>query len=1074
MAKKSNEELLADKIDRLARAVENRDRSTEKSALSFHKSMDEIAQKGKKISDIFNDVVKSSGSYGKTLSTLTALMEKAADSDKLSNKQIDRETKKAIDSIRDSIKANKDLTDHEKQRFAASFKHAKTYDDLMTATENSVKELENLSKIQNNFGKTSEEISANLKELGITSKDAETIIQKTKKDSLKQMVAEAKAKRNGNALELSEVKKIVRQRDAALGTLVAGSSDVKKQFNAVIVAQQKVVQSGTDAAQTLDKISGQKGQQLVKHIDDSTEAFKKNIVEVLSVGYGLKKLKEALVQGAQEFVKINSVGLAGTFIDLQEQTLRYGMSFESLMKITDENRLLISRNAVKNKTSFSTEQSKFIGATVDLAAQGATDVYGIDKGREVAAAHERTVGLSGLDVTSQQGKSTASVLLKNQLKLQKATGESADVTIQNVDQLSNLDEVTSKLVGATDLQRAAILKNISAQYEQYRLMGLSAEQTKSAIELQQEQNNPLKGSFIEKMKTAILGPIIASMQARIAGQNVSPQEETESNAYERYAANPVTLEELKKDKPKYNRLLQSFIKAGKGRAGVNAMNSIDMDTGMPTAASAQIGMLEQNNTPAGISMQNTAMAGAADIALKGGVLPGSEQAIALAKITKDSGDSFLQSIQTAAGYVTGVLNSTLGKAATGVVGVGAGIFGSGAIEKGIENLFTSITTAITTASILGNGGVKGAAAAAMSGAKTVAKTGLKAGGIGLAGAAADIGLGYASDKATKSGYAETGNALDTLGTIAGATGTGAAIGSIVPGIGTIAGAAAGAIVGSGYALYNKYNNSGNSTPITSVPAASKSATTIPPSMVSPQSTGNAASSSIDPRKKKLMDFVAKYESNGSYNKMNGGTELDLEHMTLAQVMSLGKQPGGTSSAAGRYQVVPQTLSDAMRALKLSPTDMFDAATQDKIGQWLLDRRGANSYLAGNMSGGQFASNVVQEWASLKGANGKGAYDGFNGNQGSASYSDLTSTIASMNTASPATSTIASLTPTTADSGVSPIAALDSKMADKVSTSNDLLSGILDGINKLLGVRQALASGLPKVPQTQVGSLNAAK
>jgi len=109
------------------------------------------------------------------------------------------------------------------------------------------------------------------------------------------------------------------------------------------------------------------------------------------------------------------------------------------------------------------------------------------------------------------------------------------------------------------------------------------------------------------------------------------------------------------------------------------------------------------------------------------------------------------------------------------------------------------------------GMIKGAGSAILSGGKTVLG---KAGGLvkGLSpaikggGAAALLGLGasYAGDKLKEAGHEKTGSALDVAGTAASWGGTGAMIGSVVPGVGTAIGAGVGAVAGGAYGLYKNW------------------------------------------------------------------------------------------------------------------------------------------------------------------------------------------------------------------------------------------------------------------------------
>nr|WP_269766621.1 tape measure protein [Methylovulum psychrotolerans] len=93
----------------------------------------------------------------------------------------------------------------------------------------------------------------------------------------------------------------------------------------------------------------------------------------------------------------------------------------------------------------------------------------------------------------------------------------------------------------------------------------------------------------------------------------------------------------------------------------------------------------------------------------------------------------------------------------------------------------------------------------------------------------------------------------------------------------------------------------------------------------------------------LAGLVAGGESGGDYNVYNRGTiknttlpsekPLDLESMTIAEIQArqaLSIANKDRIGAAGKYQVIADTLKSAVAELKLSADTKFDAATQEKI------------------------------------------------------------------------------------------------------------------------------------------------
>jgi hypothetical protein len=79
---------------------------------------------------------------------------------------------------------------------------------------------------------------------------------------------------------------------------------------------------------------------------------------------------------------------------------------------------------------------------------------------------------------------------------------------------------------------------------------------------------------------------------------------------------------------------------------------------------------------------------------------------------------------------------------------------------------------------------------------------LKGGIAGIAG----LGLSYGGDKLKEAGYEKTGAAADIAGQAASWGGTGAMIGSVIPGVGTAIGAGVGAVAGGAYGLYKNWGS----------------------------------------------------------------------------------------------------------------------------------------------------------------------------------------------------------------------------------------------------------------------------
>lgn len=145
---------------------------------------------------------------------------------------------------------------------------------------------------------------------------------------------------------------------------------------------------------------------------------------------------------------------------------------------------------------------------------------------------------------------------------------------------------------------------------------------------------------------------------------------------------------------------------------------------------------------------------------------------------------------------------------------------------------------------------------------------------------------------------------------------------------------------------------------------------------------STASAPSTPQAGPLADLVSKGE--GGYNSVNlgkaGGYKAgtrDLGSMSLFDVMLAQKNK--EFNAVGRYQMIPSTLKDAVKALKLDPGAKFTPELQDRIFKDYLisqKRPEIGDYISGksdNLQAAQIAA--AKEWASLKDPRtGHGVYD----------------------------------------------------------------------------------------------------
>lgn len=130
---------------------------------------------------------------------------------------------------------------------------------------------------------------------------------------------------------------------------------------------------------------------------------------------------------------------------------------------------------------------------------------------------------------------------------------------------------------------------------------------------------------------------------------------------------------------------------------------------------------------------------------------------------------------------------------------------------------------------------------------------------------------------------------------------------------------------------------------------------------------------------RLLDFIASHESRGDYNVVWAGIrkadrpKRPLVEMTIGQVLQWQDSIDARykSEAAGRYQILEDTLRGLWKEAGLQLASLFDKEGQDKLAIALLNRRGLASYLSGKISTEAFANSLAREWASLPVVSGSG-------------------------------------------------------------------------------------------------------
>ena len=119
-------------------------------------------------------------------------------------------------------------------------------------------------------------------------------------------------------------------------------------------------------------------------------------------------------------------------------------------------------------------------------------------------------------------------------------------------------------------------------------------------------------------------------------------------------------------------------------------------------------------------------------------------------------------------------------------------------------------------------------------------------------------------------------------------------------------------------------------------------------------------------KSEILDAVYEAESNSNYDQWHLNAknvpEKPLTEMTVEEIMRY--QGNNKGPAAGAGQIKFDTLQYLIDYGTIQPTDVFTVETQDKAHSRLLDRRGFQSWVSGEMSNTDFGQNVAKEYAGI--------------------------------------------------------------------------------------------------------------
>ena len=148
----------------------------------------------------------------------------------------------------------------------------------------------------------------------------------------------------------------------------------------------------------------------------------------------------------------------------------------------------------------------------------------------------------------------------------------------------------------------------------------------------------------------------------------------------------------------------------------------------------------------------------------------------------------------------------------------------------------------------------------------------------------------------------------------------------------------------------------------------------------------ASAQTIDPKTRGVLDFIGSIEGPAGYDDyyrgVSSGPPRPLSTMTVQQVLDWQDSVDATSKseAAGRYQIMEDTLRGMVNSGKADPNARFDANTQDQLAAKLLRGRSWDPKRTDYVNMGNA---IAYEWAALPRCSGmrkgRSAYDGIAGN-----------------------------------------------------------------------------------------------
>jgi hypothetical protein len=540
------------------------------------------------------------------------------------------------------------------------------------------------------------------------------------------------------------------------------------------------------------------------------DSAKKLALTYLSVGAATDRMKKGLADMYKQVTDFNVAQVPATYKDVNMASVQLGLTFDETTKLMQDNKRILAIYGPKQFTSSMTDMSKTFQKYGFNMQQAAETI-----GPTVESAIEAGINIRD---PGQLNKFTDQMLDSFQ-KISGIVNISAKDFMALNGQLFKSEGTFETLLGLDQQRRQSYTAELVQLRTKYVAQGLEIQQAQQLVQLQQQQQ---RGSLKDRMGDAAKAMALAQVSG--LGSDASQEIFNLTRKGRRTAQEDARLQQL------YGQL--SSATEGNINAGYlqsDAAGDIRNEARLALMPSGSVGQMI--NAGAQMSMVGQA----------GGAVSGGEQARAASLA---QGNASVAQLGNAVNTVSAVMSNAF----LGAIVSSAGALLALTLQAGrLSSLLGGVGGPVGT--LLGSGGAKPGG--------MLSKLGGIGGGLvgavakGALGMGAQLALGYGAD-ALKDGAVQgsarqgAGVGLSVLGDVAKWGGTGATIGSIIPGVGTAIGGGVGAALGLGMGLYNNssdikawWNTPSAGMPISnSIPRIGIDSATTPDSVNTPQAGAN--------------------------------------------------------------------------------------------------------------------------------------------------------------------------------------------------------------------------------------------